>query len=117
MIKEKKYPNLFIPGAAKSGTTSLHELLDLHPNISMSCVKEPHFWTRLEFENFTKKDIGNYLSLFDEKKNAKYRGESSTGYMVFPSFIEHLKQHYDSQPKFIFILRNPIDVVIHIIGG
>ena len=42
-MKNKFYPNLFIPGAAKSGTTTLHELLDLHPDISMSSVKEPVF--------------------------------------------------------------------------
>ncbi len=35
--------NLFIPGAAKSGTSSLHELLNLHPEINMSKNKEPHF--------------------------------------------------------------------------
>ena len=34
-------PNLFIPGAAKSGTTSLHALLNLHPDVCMSSTKEP----------------------------------------------------------------------------
>lgn len=103
------FPNLFIPGAAKSGTSSLYELLNQHPEICMSSVKEPHFWTQPDFKNFTKKDIDNYISLFDGKKSAKYRGESSTGYMAFPCFIKHLKLHYNYQPKFIFILRNPID--------
>ena len=37
-------PNLFIPGAAKSGTTSLHQLLDLHPDVTMSSTKEPVYW-------------------------------------------------------------------------
>jgi dihydroorotase-like cyclic amidohydrolase len=34
-------PNFFIPGAAKSGTTTLHDMLNTHPEISMSSVKEP----------------------------------------------------------------------------
>ena len=38
-MKSKFFPNLFIPGAAKSGTTTLHELLNLHPDISMSKVE------------------------------------------------------------------------------
>jgi hypothetical protein len=37
-------PNLFIIGAPKCGTTSLHRYLDQHPRISMSAVKEPKFF-------------------------------------------------------------------------
>jgi len=33
------YPNLLIVGAAKSGTTSLHEYLKQHPDIFMSTHK------------------------------------------------------------------------------
>ena len=36
-------PNLLIVGAAKSGTTSLHNYLNQHPDIFMSNLKEPHF--------------------------------------------------------------------------
>jgi hypothetical protein len=49
-MKNKFLPNLFIPGAAKSGTTTLHELLDLHPDISMSKVKEPGYWKSVNFK-------------------------------------------------------------------
>ena len=52
-MKNKFYPNLFIPGAAKSGTTTLHELLDLHPDISMSSVKEPVFWNNKKLSIFS----------------------------------------------------------------
>jgi hypothetical protein len=37
-------PNLLIVGAPKCGTTSLHHYLDLHPEISMSDVKELDFF-------------------------------------------------------------------------
>ena len=36
-------PNLLIVGAAKSGTTSLHNYLNQHPDIFMCSPKEPHF--------------------------------------------------------------------------
>jgi len=36
-------PNLLIVGAAKSGTTSLHNYLSQHPDVFMSKHKEPHF--------------------------------------------------------------------------
>jgi hypothetical protein len=37
-------PNLFVIGAPKCGTTSLHRYLAQHPRISMSAVKEPKFF-------------------------------------------------------------------------
>ena len=102
------YPNLFIPGAAKSGTTTLHELLDLHPDIAMSATKEPYYWNHLEFDNFNDKKKEWYASLFS-KREAIFYGESTTSYMYYPNFIQNVKGNYKVEPKFIFILRNPID--------
>jgi hypothetical protein len=38
-------PNLFIVGAPRCGTTSMHGYLAQHPQIFMSPVKEPRFWS------------------------------------------------------------------------
>ncbi|WP_456440386.1 sulfotransferase family protein [Psychroserpens sp.] len=104
------YPNLFIPGAAKSGTSSLHELLNQHPDICMSSHKEPSFWTSDNFHLINNKRIKKYLNYFNTKPNAIYKGESSTTYMLFPGFKERIKEHYNTKDlRFIFILRNPID--------
>lgn len=102
-------PNLFIPGVAKCGTSTLHEMLNQHPDICMSSRKEPHFWTDLQFENFTQKNIDSYQSLFSDSK-ATFFGESSTGSMFFPElFIKRVQEHSTHHIKFIIILRNPID--------
>ncbi len=106
-MKNKFYPNLFIPGAAKSGTTTLHELLDLHPDISMSSVKEPVFWNNKKFNNYSNEDWIKYKELFNT--DSKINGESTTSYMYYESFISNIKINYEESPKFIFILRNPID--------
>ena len=37
-------PNFFVIGAPRSGTTSLYEYLDAHPDVFMSTVKEPDFF-------------------------------------------------------------------------
>lgn len=105
----EKLPNLFVPGAAKSGTSSLHDLLNLHPEISMSKNKEPHYLSLKKIKENTSEETSNYLSLFDQKKAYKYYGESSTGYFYFSLFIQNLNSLKDHNPKFIFILRNPID--------
>lgn len=102
---DEHWPNLFVPGAGKSGTSSLHAYLGLHPNIAMSKEKEPSFFT--DTKGITKRKA-YYLDLFKSNKKVLYRGESSTGYMSSPAATKNIKA-YVTQPKFIFILRNPID--------
>jgi len=107
LITEDKLPNLFIPGAGKSGTSSLHQFLNTHPSISMSTIKEPHFWTNPNYDKYKLQDFETYLSLFNPE--IIYRGESSTGYLFFENFIENIQKRYSKSPKFIILLRNPID--------
>ena len=99
-------PNLFIPGAAKSGTTSLHQLLDLHPDVTMSSTKEPVYWNSVNY--ISNEKINRYNALFNSS-NSKIIGESTTSYMYYSNFILRIKKHFKKSPKFIFILRNPID--------
>src|SRR5690349_7816414 len=40
-----RLPNFFIVGAPKAGTTSLYHYLDQHPQIYMSAIKEPNFFS------------------------------------------------------------------------
>lgn len=51
-------PNLVIIGAMKSGTTSLHHYLNLHPQISMTCEKELDFFYLKEDINYLKQYTG-----------------------------------------------------------
>lgn len=102
-------PNLFVPGAAKSGTSSLHDYLSQHPDIFMSKAKEPHFFSNtINFQDDHAMKLQEYAQLFAGAEKNKYRGESSTGYMVFPQVTERIQQTV-SNPRFIFVLRNPID--------
>lgn len=100
------FPNLFLPGAAKSGTSSLHDYLNQHPDIYMSEVKEPLFF--INDEKYSE-GLDNYLELFKNAEDKKIRGESSTAYMIFPNVVERIKESIKSDIKFLFILRNPID--------
>jgi len=46
-------PNFFIVGAPKAGTTSLYSYLDQHPEVYMSAIKEPHYFSgEIREENF-----------------------------------------------------------------
>jgi hypothetical protein len=99
-------PNFLIVGGAKAGTTSLHQYLSLHPEIFMSRRKELCF-----FDPKKRWDLGVdwYKSNFD----AAYpvNGESSPRYSRYPwtpGVPERIKQVLGA-PKFIYILRDPID--------
>lgn len=107
-------PNLLIVGAAKSGTTSLHNYLKQHPDIFMSNHKEPHFLINNEIGvNRIPKGINNlqdYSNLFSNGASHKYRGESSAMYLQFPEIaIKNIDKYLDEDVKIIIMLRNPIE--------
>lgn len=111
-LSDKPIPNLFIIGAMKSGTTSLHEYLNEHPDIFMSDVKEPGYFS--DCVDYYPKDKEWYTDLFKDVKNQKIIGESSTHYTKLPicdGVIEKIWQ-YNPDARFIYIMRNPIERVI-----
>ena len=134
-----KKPNLFIVGAAKSGTTTLQTLLNRHSQIFMSPIKEPNFFSKdIETENFRNdykktsfldekeyfkknrleerhiafiKKQENYLSLFKEVESELYLGEASTSYLYSRIAAKEI-YNFNPNSKIIIMLRHPIDRVI-----
>ncbi len=117
----EKIPNLFIVGAPKCGTTSLHYWLSQHPEIFMSNPKEPwYFCTDLhkEADNFWGYQVNyfkyrnkdNYLSLFKNAKNKKILGESSPRYL-FSKEAANKIFNFNQNAKIIITIRNPIDFI------
>lgn len=119
---QKDKPNLFIIGAAKSGTTSLHYYLSQHPDICMSAVKEPHFFANAKDNDasayqppekgkayHTKiiKDMDTYLSLFESDQHVIYRGEASPSYF-FDSDAAQKMAEFNPGAKIIVLLREPV---------
>lgn len=99
--------HFFVAGAQKSASSSLHEYLKQHPDLCMSEPKETNFFS---YDHEYEKGMDYYASLFKCTEAGQVRGESSIGYMVFPSAIERIGKNIKA-PKFIFILRNPVDRV------
>ena len=105
-------PNLFIIGATKCGTTSLHNYLNAHPQIFMSEPKEPGFFLGSKISKF--KTLDSYLVLFEKGKSCKVRGESSTAYTHYPFKKGVAKRIYEFNPSafIIYIIRDPIERTI-----
>ena len=102
-------PNLIIIGAMKSGTTSLHHYLSLHPQIFMSREKELKFF--VEEINWCK-GIDWYKSHFPGE--TKISGESSPTYTKYPLHQGVAQRMYSILPnaKLIYILRDPVERII-----
>jgi len=96
--------NLVIPGAAKSGTSSLHAYLDAHPMISMSSSKEPHHFSR---DARYAEGAQAHNALFKKTTGARFFGESSTTYLPWAPAADRIALHL-KHPKAIIILRHPV---------
>ena len=103
-------PNFLIIGAMKSGTTALYYYLEQHPEIYMSPVKEPNFFSSQEQENAADAvtNIGAYQQLFRGASGKKAIGEASHSYLYDPGAAAEIRR-YVPEAKLIAILRNPID--------
>tara|TARA_B100001250_G_C19755064_1_gene769725 strand:+ start:547 stop:1455 length:909 start_codon:yes stop_codon:yes gene_type:complete len=117
---KKKLPDFLIVGAAKSGTTSLHNYLNQHPDIFMPTfnadgvnVKEPQFFVKQKVINkihFGIWDWGEYKDLFKQAQNHQIIGEASVFYLYYyEEAIKNIKRYLNSEIKIIIILRNPVD--------
>lgn len=102
-------PNFFIIGAAKSGTTSLFNTLEQHPDIYGSQVKEIGF-----FNNDERFALGldwyqnNY---FSTAAGCRVRMEASPAYLTWSEKVApRIQKSYQEHPiKFAVIFRDPVE--------
>jgi hypothetical protein len=107
----KPRPNLFLIGAMKSGTTSLHAYLGSHPQIFMCPQKEPEFFAKEKIRSLGEEW---YLNLFAAAGSELVIGESSTVYSRiphFPAVVERIA-NFNSEARFIYIMRDPVERTI-----
>lgn len=106
-----RWPNFFIVGAPKAGTTSLYEYLKESSEVFMPENKEPHFFAPkisqlINYPNIKTKE--DYLALFSGIKNEKAVGEASVHYLQdieAPSNIQKIIPN----ARIIIMLRDPVE--------
>jgi Sulfotransferase family len=113
-------PDFIIAGAPKCGTTALTFFLNEHPDVCISSIKEPRFFTTLKGD-MEKTITGDgprlsgtysngldwYYSLFKKKHAGQKTGEASTIYFAnedAPGLIHKHNPHV----KIILMLRHPV---------
>lgn len=119
------WPNFFIVGAPRAGTTSLYEYLKRVPGVFMPSLKEPHYFSYdsliasdTETKNLYAKnniqvvsDRSEYLKLYEPAKqdnSVKAIGDASTTYLFAR---DAPKRIHDIAPdaRIIISLRDPIE--------
>ena len=81
-VTDARWPELFVVGAHRAGTTSLWDYLNQHPQIFMSRLKEPHFFaTKKPAVVPVVSDEASYLRLFASARPGQLRGEASPSYL------------------------------------
>jgi hypothetical protein len=103
IYSRSNHPDFLIIGAQKSGTSSLFNWLNKHPQMRGSSIKEIHYFNNhIHFG----RDINWYCKNFPGK--AVFRFEATPAYMYSPHTCESIHRTYPSM-KFIVVLRNPVD--------
>lgn len=118
-------PEFIIGGAMKSGTTTLHAILDQHPDVFLP-KKEQHFfdfdnllqhsafnffdsdenaWIRKSMNSSPKKLWEDYLRNFEDKED-HLRGEDSTTYLASSVAAKRIAMQ-PKDIKLLFVLRHP----------
>lgn len=94
-------------GAAKSGTTSLYDILKQHSDVFIPSFKEPHFF---DIPSVYKNGISWYTkTYFSGVKNEKCIGDFTPTYLFEEDTPKRIFNDLGIAIKFIVILRNPVD--------
>ncbi|MCF1420924.1 sulfotransferase domain-containing protein [Mangrovimonas futianensis] len=92
-------------GAQKAGTTTLHEILNQHPELGLPKRKETHFFSNTELFN---KGLEHYFSYFKNKETYEFLGEIDPEYAFNEGSAKRIYKSF-GRVKVVFLLRNPVD--------
>ncbi len=116
-------PDFLLIGAQKSGTTSLYAYLNLHPELFMSDVKEPHFFcapgdgspvdfvgVQSDWEIHLVPDPAEYEALFADARGRR-TGEASASYLVDRLAAPRIVSA-NPDVRLVVVLRDPVERAI-----
>lgn len=109
------WPNFFIVGPPKAGTTTVHEWIGHHPDVFTSRSKEIHYfapsvtWPQYEADRPVRghRDPRRYASNFRDGAGCAAVGEASTSYLIDPGAADRIAAEVPGA-RAITILRDPI---------
>jgi hypothetical protein len=114
---DRQSPFAFIVGAPRCGTTTLASLLQQHPDVCFSAVKEPHFFSRDEVANLSEGELKEaveheYWERFYGhcEGDPKLYAEGSVTYLYVPERMTPILKLWPNA-KFVIALRDPLSML------
>jgi hypothetical protein len=106
------FPDFFVVGAPRCGTTSLCRYLALNPQVCFSRPKEPHYFSRISALPSERELQRDYIERYFGHRSAAHSvaGEGSVSYLYLPGTIERIL-HFNPAARFIVMLRNPLSML------
>jgi hypothetical protein len=101
---KKNMPTFFLAGVMKSGTSSLTSLLKQHENVFCTPAKEPSFFS-LRYERGKEYYLERYFSKWSGEQEVFEANPRN----FFLPHVPHRIRETVPDPKFVVILRNPVD--------
>lgn len=108
-----QWPNFFVAGAPRCGTSTLHAWLPSLPGVFMARIKEPNYFSRCVIGDGhpmvkpIRRDR-DYLRLFSEAGDAKIVGEATPFYLADPEApVQIRRKCHDA--RVLASLRDPVE--------
>ncbi len=112
MTRQEVWPNFFIVGVAKAGTTSLAAWLRQHPEVFIPKLKEPRYFSHDLADPGVHNVVRSreaYLALFARAGRYKARGEASTSYFTHWRHVPERIKEAVPEARIIILLRDPVE--------
>ena len=106
------FPDFFVIGAMKCGTTSLNKLMYDHPSICDYGDKEKHFFDKDEYDTDYDEHLESYESEFSGCKKRLYKIDSTPSYIQYPYVPARINESYTRddllRKRFLLVIREPV---------
>jgi hypothetical protein len=108
-----RFPNLFIVGAPKAGTTTVAATLAMSPDVYLPSRKEPHYYSGVGSGTFGSEfipaitDRDRYLALYREAGSTRYILDASTSYLWCKDAATRICRDVPDA-RAIILLREPV---------
>jgi len=97
--------SFIVAGVQKAGTTALFDYLTEEPGVSLSRMKEVHFFDD-ETQDWSRPDYAAYHANF-APADGRLRGEATPIYLYWPNSLERMAA-YNPALRLIVMLRDPV---------
>lgn len=114
-------PNLYLIGAMKCGTTSLHRYLARHPQVFMSAVKEPELFLDPTWDEELGRPRADALAAAARGYAGEpVYGEASTSYTKAPVLREDIAariRRAAPSARLLYVVRDPLERILSDTAG